>query len=149
MSILYLVHVLSRLSTTASCFCSSSARAPMILTWLVDCFGLNGPLRQYFSLSGRLPQRGRKKKNDRREKNVQTTPPASTASAVGPCPALIHISRTPRHWKFTRHHRPTRQSLYCKPQTGNMSADDTKLTIMFFQSIRHKHFEKKCRTEWV
>ena len=31
-------------------------------------------------------------------------PPAPTASAVGPCPTLIQISRTPRHWKFTQHH---------------------------------------------
>ena len=29
---------------------------------LIDCFGLNDPLRQYFSLSGRLPKRGRKKR---------------------------------------------------------------------------------------
>ena len=31
-------------------------------------------------------------------------PPAPTASAVGPCPTIIQISRTPRHWKFTRPH---------------------------------------------
>ena len=43
-----------------------------------------------------------------REKNVQTTPSAPTASAVGPCPTFIQISRTPRHWKFTQHHRSTR-----------------------------------------
>ena len=35
-------------------------------------------------------------------------PPAPTASAVGPCPTLIQISRTPRHWKFTQHYRTTR-----------------------------------------
>ena len=36
--------------------------------------------------------------------------PAPTASVhvVGPCPTLIQISRTPRHWKFTQHHRTTR-----------------------------------------
>ena len=34
-------------------------------------------------------------------------PPAPTASAEGPCPTLIQISRTPRHWKFTQHHRAT------------------------------------------
>ena len=32
----------------------------------------------------------------------------STASVVGPCPTIIQISRTPRHWKFTQHHRSTR-----------------------------------------
>ena len=35
-------------------------------------------------------------------------PPAPTTSAVGPCPTLIQISRTPRHCKFTQHHRTTR-----------------------------------------
>ena len=34
--------------------------------------------------------------------------PALTASAIGPCPAIIQISRTPRHWKFTHHLRTTR-----------------------------------------
>ena len=38
------------------------------------------------------------------------TPPAPTASAVGPCPTPIQISRTrtPWHWKFIQHHRTTR-----------------------------------------
>ena len=35
-------------------------------------------------------------------------PPAPTASAIGPCPTIIQISRTPRHWKFTQHLRTTR-----------------------------------------
>ena len=35
-------------------------------------------------------------------------PPAPTVNAVGPCATLIQISRTPRHWKFTQHHRTTR-----------------------------------------
>ena len=38
-------------------------------------------------------------------------PPAPTASTVGPCPTLIQISRTPRHWRFTQHHRITRLPL--------------------------------------
>ena len=38
-------------------------------------------------------------------------PPATTASAVGPCPTLIQTSRTPRHWKFTQDHRTTRPPL--------------------------------------
>ena len=37
-------------------------------------------------------------------KNVQKRkPPAPTASAIGPCPTLMQISRTPRQWKFTQH----------------------------------------------
>ena len=35
-------------------------------------------------------------------------PPAPTASATGPCPTIIQISRTPQHWKFTKHLRTTR-----------------------------------------
>ena len=35
-------------------------------------------------------------------------PPALTASAVGPCPTRLQISRTPRYWKLTQHHRTTR-----------------------------------------
>ena len=56
------------------------------------------------SILGRLPERGRKNREmiDER-KNVQTTPPVPIVSAVGPCPTLIQISRTPRHWKFTQH----------------------------------------------
>ena len=39
------------------------------------------------SISGRLPERGRKKRNDNREKKKsKQLPPTPTASAVGPCP---------------------------------------------------------------
>ena len=37
-------------------------------------------------------------------------PPAPTASAIDPCPTIIQICRTPRHWKFTQHLRSTRPS---------------------------------------
>ena len=55
--------------------------------WLVICFGLKGPLRQYFSLYRAVSQRVRKKREkiDERKK-IQTTPPAPTASATDPCP---------------------------------------------------------------
>ena len=43
-----------------------------------------------------------------KRKNVQTTPSAPTASAVSPCPTLLQMSRTPRCWKLTQHHRTTR-----------------------------------------
>ena len=79
--------------------------------WLVGCFWLNGPLRQYFGLYRAVSQREREKekRKDRREKKMsKQTPPAPTASAVGPCPTLLQISRTRRHWKLTQHHRTTR-----------------------------------------
>ena len=34
-------------------------------------------------------------------------PPAPTVSAEGPCPTIIQVSRTPRHWKFTQYHHTT------------------------------------------
>ena len=80
------------------------------IDWLVGCLGLNGPLRQYFSLYRAVSQREgeRKEKWYTREKMSKQPPPAPTASAVGPCPTLIQISRTLRHWKFTQHHHTTR-----------------------------------------
>ena len=33
--------------------------------WLVGCFGLNGPLRQYFSVYGAVSQRERERKEKR------------------------------------------------------------------------------------
>ena len=62
------------------------------------------------SISDRLPERGRKKKREMidERKMSKPVPPAPTAGTVGPCPTIIQISRTPRHWKFTQHHRTTR-----------------------------------------
>ena len=34
--------------------------------------------------------------------------PAPIASAMGPSPTIIQISRTPRHWKFTQRLRTNR-----------------------------------------
>ena len=39
-------------------------------------------------------------------------PPAPIASAIGPCPTIIQISRTPRPWKFIQHLRTTRPPPY-------------------------------------
>ena len=77
--------------------------------WLV-VFGLNDPLRQYFSPHRAVSKREgeREEKGQTRVKTPKQPPPAPTARAVGPCPTLIQISRTPRHWKFTQDHRTTR-----------------------------------------
>ena len=65
------------------------------------------------SISSRLPERGRKKREMIDERNnVQTASHAPTASAVGPCPTLIQISRTPLYWNFAKHHRSTRPPLH-------------------------------------
>ena len=60
------------------------------------------------SISGRLPERGRKKREmiDER-KYVQTTPTRTRCKRSWS--TIIQISRTPRHWKFTppSYHRTT------------------------------------------
>ena len=55
-------------------------------------------------------------------------PPAPTTSAVGPCPTIFRSSRTPRHWKFTQHHRTTRP-----PSIKDMKVKFTR--IKFFDAI--------------
>ena len=83
---------------------------PLPRHWMVGCFGFNGPLRQYLSLYRAVSQREGEKeeKGQMREKMSKQPPPAPTASATGPCPTIIQISRTPRHWKFIKHLRTTR-----------------------------------------
>ena len=62
-------------------------------SWLVGCFGFNGPLRQYFSLYRAVSQREgeRGEKGQRRVKMSKQPPPAPTASAIGPCPTVVKI----------------------------------------------------------
>ena len=64
--------------------------------WLVG-FGLNGPLRQYFSLYRAVTQREgeRGEQGQMRVKMTKPPPPAPTASAAGPCPTVIQIVGRP------------------------------------------------------
>ena len=50
---------------------------------------------------------GRNQKRWTREKMSKQPPLTPTASAIGPCPTIIQISRTPWHWQFTQHLRTT------------------------------------------
>ena len=78
--------------------------------WLVGWLGFNGPLRQYFSqyraVSQREGERGEKRIDE--SKNVQTTPTRTYYKRSRPLPYCNPNCRTPRHWKFTQHHRTTR-----------------------------------------
>ena len=58
-------------------------------TWTANSFfSAERALRQYFSLYRAVPQReGERKEIDRREKNVEATPP--TPSTIGPCPTIL------------------------------------------------------------
>ena len=68
----------------------------IVVGWLVGCFGLNGPLRQYFSLHRAVFQRERQKeKSLTREKISKQPPPAPTASTEGPCPTLSKLVGRP------------------------------------------------------
>ena len=64
------------------------------------------------SISGRLPGRGRKKREKIEEsKNVLTTPTRTHCKCNRPLPYYQPNCRTPRNWKFTQDHRTTRSSL--------------------------------------
>ena len=78
--------------------------------WLVVVFGLTALETVFQSISGRLPESGRKKREmiDEIKKISKQPPPAPSASAVGRCPTITQIGRTRRHWKFSLHHRTTR-----------------------------------------
>ena len=81
--------------------------------WLVGCFGFNGPLRQYFSLYRAVSQReGERRERIDESKNVQTTPTRTYCKRNRPLPYCNQNCRTPRHWKFTQHHRTTRPPPY-------------------------------------
>ena len=84
------------------------ARAGVICA--VGCFGLNGPLRQYFSL-----YRGGRQRRERidESKSVQTTPTRTYCKRSRPLPYCNQNCRTPRHWKFTQHHRTTQPPPIC------------------------------------
>ena len=72
-------------------------------------FGFNGPLRQYFSLYRAVSQKeGERGERIDESKNVQTTPTRTYCKRNRPLPYCNPNCRTPRHWKFTQHHRTTR-----------------------------------------
>ena len=78
---------------------------------LVGCFGFNGPLRQYFSLYRAVYQReGERRESIDESKNVQTKPTRTYCKRNRPLPYCNQNCRTPRHWKFTQHHRTIRPS---------------------------------------
>ena len=59
----------------------------LILDWLVGCFWLNGPLRQYFSLYRAVSRRkGERKEITDERKNVQTTPTSIHCKRSRPLP---------------------------------------------------------------
>ena len=82
-------------------------------SWLVGCFGFNGPLRQYFSLYRAVSQREgeRGEKGQSRVKMSKQAPTRTYCKRRRPLPYYHPNCRTPRHWKFTQDHRTTRPTL--------------------------------------
>ena len=83
--------------------------------WLID-MGLTALFNSISVYIGPSPrERGRKKRELIDERKMFKQPQsAPTASTVGPCPTIILISMTHRHWTLSKHHRTTR-----RPQSGN------------------------------
>ena len=94
----------------SSCTLLKYLSAEVFVGWLVGCLGFNGPLRQYFSLYQAVSQREEEREEKRidESKNVQTNPTRTYYKRSRPSPYCNPNCRTPRHWKFTQHHRTTR-----------------------------------------
>ena len=115
-----------------------------LVGWLVGCFWFNSPLRQYFNLYRAVsPREGERKRKDRRQKRMsKQPPPAPTASALSPCPTIIQTSRTPRHWKFTQHHRTTRPTPLKRVYIRKCQM------IIFARTFKNSHgYKKEIRSE--
>ena len=98
---------------------------------LVDCFGFNDPLRQYFSLYRAVSQRqGERGEKIDEGKNVQTTPPAPTASAIGPCPTVIKIVGRPGTGSL-----PSTIASPDHPQQGKISLRKGKVGLRFSYAV--------------
>ena len=96
---------------------------------MVGYFGFNGHLRQYFSLYRAVSQReGERGDRIDESKNVQTTPTRTYCKHNRPLPYCYQNCRTPRHWKFTQHHRATRPSPLYK---SNLTEPCYKLPVQY------------------
>ena len=83
---------------------------PSPASGLLVGLGFNGPLRQYFCLYRAVSQReGEREEWKDESKNVQTSPTRTYCKRNRPLPYCKQNCRTPRHWKFTKHHRTTRR----------------------------------------
>ena len=122
--------------------CSFPERTKEKICWLVlilygfvrwfGLLGINCPLRQYFSLYRAVSQREGERIDE--SKNVQTTPPAPTASAIGPCPTVIQIVGRPGTGSLPRTIAPPDHPRHC----SNVSCDDCNhqmLYVTIYQNI--------------
>ena len=111
--------------------------------WLVGCFGLSGPLRQYFSLYRAVSQREGEREDSIERKNVQTTPhPHLLQARNWPLPYYHPNCRTPRHWKFPQDHRTTQPP----HKSAEISRKYDTMTLLFtanyvsFKAMNFKYY---------
>ena len=127
--------ILNLIESVSEDFSSYSFITIHIKGWLVGYFGFNGHLRQYFSLYRAVSQReGEKGERIDESKNVQTTPTRTYCKRNRPLPYCNQNCRTPRHWKFTQHHRTTRPSPHIKG-VGKISTLGRRFFMFFFHNI--------------
>ena len=117
-----------------------------MVSWLVGCFGFNGPLRQYFSLYRAVSQR-EEERGERidESKNVQTTPTRTYCKCSRPLPYCNPNCRTPRHWKFTQHHCTTRPSPL--PPDGQRVSGGTSIIVK--SNVPHSRFDLNTNLQAV
>ena len=77
-----------------------------VLGWLV-VFGLTTHSDSVSVYIGPSPKERKWRETTDESKNVQTTPPTATASAVGPCPTVIQIVGRPDTGRPAQSHHPT------------------------------------------
>ena len=132
------------------CICGSNTTKADLFYWLVCCnrqvmppnhtfiwcwlvgwlFWVKRPFETVFqSISGHLPERGRKRRERIEEsKNVQTTPIRTYCKRNRPLPYYHPNCRTPRHWKFTQDHRTTRP-----PPSFGVHVCESKYSYMVYE----------------
>ena len=110
------------------------ARLPRLFRtcWLVGGFGFNGPFRQYFSLYRAVSKKRGRKRKERIDKStyVQTSPTRTNCKCNRPLPYCNQDCRTPRHWRFTQHHRTTRP-----PSNSSLSPEENIQWLQIWDNL--------------
>ena len=93
-------------------------------------FWVSRPFETVFqSISGRLPERGRKRRGRIDESKMsKQLPPAPTARALGPCPTIIQIIGRPVTGSLPRTIAPPDNPSYVKEDAFHAESSDTPST---------------------
>ena len=72
-------------------------------------------------------------------------PPAPTASTIGPCPTIIQISRTPRHWKITQHLRNVTVHVDESEQDDERHSNNAEAYMVYSFCLKYVFVSQKQR----